>query len=84
MLRPKDDAVFSGAKLRYIVLDEAHIYEGAEGATAVLGTQLFEQLPSEEMAPPSTDGRLFRQAEIRPVKDRIFLIFSFSFCRRIP
>lgn len=50
MLRPKDDAVFSGAKLRYIVLDEAHIYEGAEGATAVLGTQLFEQLPSEEMA----------------------------------
>ena len=81
MLRPKDDAVFSGAKLRYIVLDEAHIYEGA---TAVLGTQLFEELPSEEMAPPSTDGRLFRQAEIRPVKDRIFLIFSFSFCRRIP
>ncbi len=36
--------------MRYIVLDEAHIYEGAEGATAVLGTQLFEQLPSEEMA----------------------------------
>ena len=33
--------------MRYIVLDEAHIYEGA---TAVLGTQLFEQLPSEEMA----------------------------------
>ena len=51
--------------MRYIVLDEAHIYEGAEGATAVLGTQLFEQLPSEEMAPPSTDGRLFRQAECR-------------------
>ena len=81
MLRLKDDTVFSSAKLQYIVLDEAHIYEGA---TAVLGTQLFEQLPSEEMAPPSTDGRLFRQAEIRPVKDRIFLIFSFSFCRRIP
>ena len=35
--------------MRYIVLDEAHIYEGA---TAVLGTQLFEQLPREEMAPP--------------------------------
>lgn len=31
MLRPKDDAVFSGAKLRYIVLDEAHIYKGATG-----------------------------------------------------
>ena len=31
MLRPKDDRVFSGAKLRYIVLDEAHIYKGATG-----------------------------------------------------
>lgn len=31
MLRPKDDAVFSGADLRYIVLDEAHIYRGATG-----------------------------------------------------
>ena len=31
MLRPKDDRVFSGAKLKYIVLDEAHIYKGATG-----------------------------------------------------
>ena len=31
MLRPKDDAVFSGAKLRFIILDEAHIYKGATG-----------------------------------------------------
>lgn len=31
MLRPKDDLVFSGAKLRYLVLDEAHIYRGATG-----------------------------------------------------
>lgn len=31
MLRPKDDKVFSGAKLRYLVLDEAHIYRGATG-----------------------------------------------------
>lgn len=31
MLRPKDDLVFSGAKLRFIVLDEAHIYRGATG-----------------------------------------------------
>ena len=31
MLRPKDDRVFSGASLRYIVLDEAHIYKGATG-----------------------------------------------------
>ena len=31
MVRPKDDRVFSGAKLKYIVLDEAHIYKGATG-----------------------------------------------------
>jgi len=31
LLRPKDDAVFSGAQLRYIVLDEAHIYRGSTG-----------------------------------------------------
>lgn len=31
MLRPKDDAVFSDAKLKYIILDEAHIYKGATG-----------------------------------------------------
>ena len=31
MLRPKDDAVFRGARLRFIVLDEAHIYKGATG-----------------------------------------------------
>lgn len=31
MLRPKDDAAFSGAKLRFLVLDEAHIYRGATG-----------------------------------------------------
>lgn len=31
MLRPKDGAVFNGAQLRFIVLDEAHIYKGATG-----------------------------------------------------
>lgn len=31
MLRPKDDLVFSGARLRFLVLDEAHIYRGATG-----------------------------------------------------
>jgi superfamily II DNA/RNA helicase len=36
MLRPKDDAVFSGEKLRYIVLDEAHIYRGATGIETAL------------------------------------------------
>lgn len=31
MFRPKDDKVFTSAKLRYIILDEAHIYRGATG-----------------------------------------------------
>jgi ATP-dependent helicase YprA (DUF1998 family) len=31
MLRPKDDLVFSGAALRFLVLDEAHIYRGTTG-----------------------------------------------------
>jgi DEAD/DEAH box helicase domain protein len=31
MLRPNDDLVFSGSKLSFIVLDEAHIYRGATG-----------------------------------------------------
>jgi len=31
LLRPKDDGVFQNAKLKYIVLDEAHIYRGATG-----------------------------------------------------
>ena len=38
MLRPKDDKVFSGAKLRYIILDEAHVYKGTTGMeTAITG-----------------------------------------------
>ena len=41
MLRPKDDAVFSGADLRFLVLDEAHVYRGATGMeTAVLMRRL--------------------------------------------
>lgn len=31
MLRPNDDRVFSGAKLKFLVLDEAHIYRGTTG-----------------------------------------------------
>ena len=31
LLRPNDDEVFSRAKLRFLVLDEAHIYRGATG-----------------------------------------------------
>ena len=48
MLRPKDDAVFSGAQLRYIVLDEAHIYKGATGMETAL---LMRRLKARISAP---------------------------------
>lgn len=45
MLRPKDDAVFLGAKLRYIILDEAHIYKGTTGMeTAMLMRRLCARI----------------------------------------
>lgn len=47
MLRPKDDIVFSGAKLRYIVLDEAHVYKGTTGMeTAMLMRRLRARISS--------------------------------------
>jgi len=49
MLRPKDDAVFSGANLHYIVLDEAHIYRGATGMeTALLLRRLRARISSPD------------------------------------
>ena len=33
-IRPNDDAVFRDAKLRFVILDEAHIYKGATGIEA--------------------------------------------------
>lgn len=45
MLRPKDDAVFEGAQLQYLVLDEAHIYRGATGMeTSMLIRRLLGRL----------------------------------------
>jgi len=49
MLRPKDDSVFSGANLRYIVLDEAHIYRGATGIeTALLMRRLRARISTQK------------------------------------
>ena len=36
MLRPNDDRVFAGSKLKFLVLDEAHIYRGATGMETAL------------------------------------------------
>jgi len=49
MLRPKEDAIFSGAQLRFIVLDEAHIYRGATGIeTALLMRRLKARISKPE------------------------------------
>ena len=49
MLRPKDDRVFSGAKLRYIVLDEAHVYKGTTGMeTAMLMRRLRARISTRD------------------------------------
>ncbi|MGI6636402.1 MAG: DEAD/DEAH box helicase [Christensenellales bacterium] len=45
MLRPKDDAVFAGAQLQYVILDEAHIYRGATGIeTSMLIRRLLARI----------------------------------------
>ena len=74
MLRPKDDAVFSGAKLKFIVLDEAHIYMGATGMeTSLLMRRLRARisepgsvqyiLTSATLGGPDADSEILRFAE---------------------
>ena len=74
MLRPKDDAVFSGAKLKFIVLDEAHIYKGATGMeTSLLMRRLRARisepdsvqyiLTSATLGGPDADGDILSFAE---------------------
>lgn len=41
-IRPNDDAVFHNAKLRFVVLDEAHIYKGATGIEASMLVRRME------------------------------------------
>ena len=49
LLRPKDDIIFHGANLKYIVLDEAHVYKGATGIeTALLMRRLRARLNAAE------------------------------------
>lgn len=47
LLRPKDDALFFGAELKFIVLDEAHIYRGATGIeTSMLLRRMRARIPN--------------------------------------
>lgn len=50
MLRPNDDQIFSGANLKYIVLDEAHIYKGATGMETSLLLRRLKARISERSA----------------------------------
>ena len=50
LLRPKDDAVFSSAKLHFVVLDEAHIYKGTTGMeTSMLMRRLRARIGGENV-----------------------------------
>ncbi len=51
-IRPNDDAVFRNAKLRFVVLDEAHIYKGATGIEASMLVRRIETRLTEEGQSP--------------------------------
>ena len=73
MLRPKDDAVFRGAKLRYIVLDEAHIYKGATGMETSL---LMRRLRARISQPDSVQYILTSATLGGPEADGDILAFA--------
>ena len=77
MLRPKDDAVFQGARLRYIVLDEAHIYKGATGMETSL---LMRRLRARISQPDSVQYILTSATLGGPETDEDILTFAHSLC----
>ena len=77
MLRPKDDAVFSGAKLKFIVLDEAHIYKGATGMETSL---LMRRLRARISEPGSVQYILTSATLGGPDADREIISFAEKLC----
>lgn len=77
MLRPKDDAVFSGAKLKFIVLDEAHIYKGATGMETSL---LMRRLRARISEPGSVQYILTSATLGGPDADNEILSFAEKLC----
>lgn len=77
MLRPKDDAVFRGARLRFIVLDEAHIYKGATGMETSL---LMRRLRARISEPDSVQYILTSATLGGPEADGDILTFAHSLC----
>lgn len=77
MLRPKDDAVFSGAKLKYIVLDEAHIYKGATG----METSLLMRRLRARISEPDAVSYILTSATLGgPDADADILSFAEKLC----
>lgn len=77
MLRPKDDAVFSGAKLKFIVLDEAHIYKGATGMETSL---LMRRLRARISEPNSVQYLLTSATLGGPESNKEILDFASKLC----
>lgn len=77
MLRPKDDAVFKGARLRFIVLDEAHIYKGATGMETSL---LMRRLRARISDPDSVQYILTSATLGGPEANGDILAFAHSLC----
>lgn len=51
LFRPKDDVLFSNADFRFVVLDEAHVYNGATGIeTAILLRRLKARISATQKA----------------------------------
>ena len=51
-IRPNDDAIFRNAKLRFVILDEAHIYKGATGIEASMLVRRVETRLTEKGQSP--------------------------------
>lgn len=77
MLRPKDDTVFSGAKLKFIVLDEAHIYKGATGMETSL---LMRRLRARISEPNSVQYILTSATLGGPKSNQEILSFAQKLC----
>lgn len=77
MLRPKDDAVFSGAKLKFIVLDEAHIYKGATGMETSL---LMRRLRARISEPDSVQYILTSATLGGPDSNKDIIDFAEKLC----
>lgn len=77
LLRPKDDAVFKGSQLKFIVLDEAHIYKGATGMETAL---LMRRLRARIAEPDRVQYILTSATLGGPESDNDIITFANRLC----